>query len=213
MCLQCTRWVFGGYFIHFLAMYLQCTCWVHRPLPPVPIQHFLLARPLDIGVVTLPITTLPSLLSLKSPHHSSDSRSRLLQSDPTWHIMCQLDRVDSAPCFHLLLFPFLDVELPMVATPSLPVSLTSLIFPCILPIPLFSLCLAEPHPLFPFLPYQSSYQCSSLVAALEILCLRYTMKTSFPPFTPLSLSVIPPVLVSLSLLSSSLFWRLRHCRV
>jgi len=35
MCLQCTGWVFGGYFIHFLAMYLQCTCWVHRPLPPV----------------------------------------------------------------------------------------------------------------------------------------------------------------------------------
>jgi len=35
MCLQCTEWVFGGHFIHFLAMYLQCTCWVHRPLPPV----------------------------------------------------------------------------------------------------------------------------------------------------------------------------------
>ena len=35
MCLQCTRWVFGGYFIHFLAMYLQCTCQVHQPLPPV----------------------------------------------------------------------------------------------------------------------------------------------------------------------------------
>ena len=35
MCLQCTRWVFGGYFIHFLAMCLQCTCWVHWFLPPV----------------------------------------------------------------------------------------------------------------------------------------------------------------------------------
>ena len=35
MCLQCTGWVFGGYFIHFLVMYLQCTCRVHRPLPPV----------------------------------------------------------------------------------------------------------------------------------------------------------------------------------
>ena len=33
--LQCTRWVFGGYFIHFLVMYLQCTCQVHQPLPPV----------------------------------------------------------------------------------------------------------------------------------------------------------------------------------
>jgi len=35
MCLQCTGWVFGGYFIHFLVMYLQCTCWVHWPLRPV----------------------------------------------------------------------------------------------------------------------------------------------------------------------------------
>jgi len=38
MCLQCTRWVFGGYFIHFLVIYLQCTCWVHWPLPPVTVH-------------------------------------------------------------------------------------------------------------------------------------------------------------------------------
>jgi len=44
MCLQCTGWVFGGYFIHFLVMYLQCTCWVHWPLPPVLVGLEFLGR-------------------------------------------------------------------------------------------------------------------------------------------------------------------------
>ena len=35
MYLQCTGQVYGGYIIHFLAMYLQCIGPVHHPLPPV----------------------------------------------------------------------------------------------------------------------------------------------------------------------------------
>src|ERR1700742_1720280 len=35
MYLGCTGWVHPWYFIHFLAMYLQCTSLVHWPLPPV----------------------------------------------------------------------------------------------------------------------------------------------------------------------------------
>ena len=27
--------VYGGYFVHVLAVYLQCTSLVHYPLPPV----------------------------------------------------------------------------------------------------------------------------------------------------------------------------------
>jgi len=35
MYLRYTGWVWGGFFIHFLAMYLQCPSPVHHPLPPV----------------------------------------------------------------------------------------------------------------------------------------------------------------------------------
>ena len=35
MNLGCTRWVLTGYFVHFLAIYLQCSSPGHHPLPPV----------------------------------------------------------------------------------------------------------------------------------------------------------------------------------
>jgi hypothetical protein len=35
MYLWCTALVFGRFFVHFLAMYLQCSCLGHHPLPPV----------------------------------------------------------------------------------------------------------------------------------------------------------------------------------
>ena len=35
MNLGCTGWVLAGYFVHFLAMYLQCSSPGHHPLPPV----------------------------------------------------------------------------------------------------------------------------------------------------------------------------------
>ena len=39
MYFQCSRLVYGRYFIHFLAVYSQCTCPVHHPLPPVSRVH------------------------------------------------------------------------------------------------------------------------------------------------------------------------------
>ena len=35
MCFQCTKWVHCDYFVHFLAMYLQCSSSGHQILPPV----------------------------------------------------------------------------------------------------------------------------------------------------------------------------------
>ena len=35
MNLGCTGWVLAGYFVHFLAMYLQCSSLGYHPLPPV----------------------------------------------------------------------------------------------------------------------------------------------------------------------------------
>jgi hypothetical protein len=35
MSLEYSRWLFGEFFVHFLAMYLQCTGSGHHPLPPV----------------------------------------------------------------------------------------------------------------------------------------------------------------------------------
>jgi len=33
--LPVSRLVYGGYFVHVLVVYLQCTSLVHHPLPPV----------------------------------------------------------------------------------------------------------------------------------------------------------------------------------
>jgi hypothetical protein len=35
MSLKSSGWVFGRFFVHFLAMYLRCTGSGHHPLPPV----------------------------------------------------------------------------------------------------------------------------------------------------------------------------------
>ena len=40
MYLQYPGWIFGWYFVHFLAMYLWCTGWEHYPLPPVSCMAF-----------------------------------------------------------------------------------------------------------------------------------------------------------------------------
>ena len=48
MYLQCTRQVYGGYIVHFLAMYLQCTGPVHHPLPPVSSDEEMIVEPLDV---------------------------------------------------------------------------------------------------------------------------------------------------------------------
>jgi len=39
MYFQCSRLVYDRYFVHFLAVYLQCTCPVHHPLPPVTVDN------------------------------------------------------------------------------------------------------------------------------------------------------------------------------
>ena len=41
MYLQCTGQVYGGYIVHFLAMYLQCTNPVHHSLPSVTVVTLL----------------------------------------------------------------------------------------------------------------------------------------------------------------------------
>ena len=132
----------------------------HHQYPPPqfysssPIQRFLLARPLDTGVATLPVATLPSLPSLQLPHCSSGSQSRLLQSGPTRHITCQLDRFDSAPCFPLLLFS---------------------LFRCGTSHSCYALATRESH--FPYFPLYSSY---SLVLFLS--CLAAPL-VSVPPLS------------------------------
>ena len=68
----CTGWVFGGYFVHFLAMSLQCTWWEHHPLPPVIVgkrfshSYFLLPSsllPCSLTFLPKPFSLSPGLVS------------------------------------------------------------------------------------------------------------------------------------------------------
>ena len=88
MCLQCTGWVFGGYFIHFLAMYLQCTCWVHRPLPPSAIGSLMYAAIGTRPDITFTVTVLSQYLQNPGrPHWEQAKRAiRYLKGTRDWKL-------------------------------------------------------------------------------------------------------------------------------
>jgi len=72
---------------------------------------------------------LPTLPTIAPPLLRLPITAPSVRSDPAHHMPTRWGQFHPF-VFLFSCFPFLDVELPTVATPLLPASLTSLIFPC-----------------------------------------------------------------------------------